>query len=82
MEITWADTVYEGVVGEDNEGGWTSLDIYARSTRYASSERTLSFRIVYWDAVGSFYFEPHAKEVPVDVVAEAIRVAKQTILVR
>jgi len=62
----------------DKEAGYVALELHA----VAETETpTPIARVVFWDAVGDFYFEAF-RDVPVAIVEKLIADAKATIKIR
>jgi len=73
MDRDYGDTHYSSAFVEDAKQGIAGMELH--ETRHGEQARVA--RVIFWDVCGRFYVETFNRDVPLDILEELVREAKE-----
>jgi hypothetical protein len=78
MNRTYAESRFSSAYVEDLKEGFAGMELH----RSCGGDHCRVARILYWDACGQFFVETFDFDVPLEIIEELIREAKERISIR
>ncbi len=75
MDRVWGDARFISNPVHNNGDGWSGVELHC----IRRGERKTVARVLFWDAMGSFFIETLGTDIPVDIAEALVAEAKATV---